>query len=157
MKSCTDTFCYTKTLLLNGVLYANKYDWENSIKSYESFNEIQPNQNITTINLGIAKSALKLKSKKSGLAAVFSLIPGVGYAYTGHKQTAISSFIVNGLLAFATYSNIRNGNYGMAALTGVFNLSFYISNIYGAANSAKRYNSQQKKSIIDKLEYNTNL
>jgi len=48
-------------------------------------------------------------------------------------------------------------NYGMAILTGVFNLSFYIGNIYGATKSAKRYNENQKKTILNKLEFNSTL
>ncbi len=91
------------------------------------------------------------------IAGVLSIIPGAGYAYTGHTQTAISSLIINGLLTYATYSNFKKENFGMGLLTGVFNLSFYIANIYGSAKSANRFNQQQRKNIISKLEFNTNL
>jgi hypothetical protein len=67
-----------------------------------------------------------------------------------------AQFFVNSLLAYATYTNFKTKNYGMGILTGVFNLSFYIGNIYGGVRSAKRYNENNMKTIINKLEYNTN-
>jgi hypothetical protein len=100
---------------------------------------------------------LNFKGKNPTVAGLLSVIPGLGYAYAGHKQTAISALLVNGLITYATYSNLKNENYGMAALTGVFNISFYIGNIAGSIQSAKRYNKQQKQYIIDKLTNNSNL
>jgi len=154
-KSCTDTFCKPKIILLNGLLYANKYDWQNSMQSYKSLSEFDSYEQVSTINFQLSEKAIRLKNKSPSFAGALSIIPGLGYAYTGHKQTAISALLVNGLLAYATYTNFKNENYGMGILTGVFNLSFYIGNIYGATKSAKRYNEQQKKSIINKLEFNS--
>ena len=54
-------------------------------------------------------------------------------------------------------TNIKNNNIGMTLLTGVFNLSFYISNIQGAVKSAKNYNSKQKKLIKSKLNIKLNV
>jgi hypothetical protein len=61
--------------------------------------------------------------------------------------------LLNGLLAYATISNIKNDNTGMAILTGVFSLSFYISNIQGAFKSAKKYNSNQENLLKHKLNH----
>ncbi len=93
--------------------------------------------------------AMPRKSPK--LAGVLSIIPGLGYFYSSHKQTAISAFFVNSLLMYATYSCIQKENYGMAALTGVFSFSFYIGNISGATRSAKRYNKAQQKKLLNKI------
>lgn len=97
--------------------------------------------------------AFKPKSPKA--AGFLSIIPGLGYAYAGHKQTGLSALILNGLLFYATYSNIKNENYGMAALTGIFNLSFYIGNIDGSIKSTRRYNLKAKTEMLKKLELNT--
>lgn len=155
MESCTDTFCKPKIILLNGLLYANKFDWQNSMQSYNSLAVFDSYKQISTMNFQLSEKAIRLKNKSPSLAGALSIIPGLGYAYTGHKQTAISALLINGLLAYATYTSIKNENYGMGILTGVFNLSFYIGNIYGATKSAKRFNEQQKKSIINKLEFNS--
>ena len=76
-----------------------------------------------------------LKEKNPTLSGIISIIPGAGYFYTGHKQTAVSAFVINSLLAYATFTNIKSKNYGMAILTGIFNLSFYIGNFQGSIKS----------------------
>jgi len=143
-----------KSLSFQGVLYAHQYDWKNALSTFESLDTNTFSNAISKDKIRILKSSLPLKQKKPAVAALLSIIPGAGYAYSGHKQTAISAFIINGLLTYATYSNLKNKNYGMSALTGVFNLSFYIGNIYGSSKSAMRYNSNQKQNLCNKLIYN---
>lgn len=155
IESCIDTFCMPKIHMLNGLLYANKYDWENSMNSYQLLSQFDSHKTIANTNYQLAQSALQIKDKSPAVAGLFSIIPGGGYLYTGHKQTAFSALVVNGLLAYATYTSIKNKNYGMGILTGVFNFSFYIGNIYGATKSAKRFNEKQRKTINNKLEYNS--
>lgn len=156
-ESCTDKYLKPKIILLNGILYANKFEWPNTIASYNMLFEYEMYKEVSAINLDLVKKAKQLKQKSPTLAGIISIVPGAGYAYAGHKQTALSAFLVNGLLAYATYTSVKNENYGMGILTGVFNASFYIGNIFGASNSAKRFNEQQKKSIINKIEFNSNL
>ena len=145
-----------KIILLNGLTYAKKDNWENSFYSFEKLSKYKPYQQMADVNKNISQKALDFKYKSPKLAGLLSIIPGLGYAYTGHKQTALSAFLVNSLIGYATYTNIKNANYGMGILTGVFNLSFYLGNIYGGIKSAKRYNEQQKKLLINKIEFNTN-
>ncbi|MFM1961207.1 MAG: hypothetical protein RLZZ172_52 [Bacteroidota bacterium] len=105
-------------------------------------------------NLDESKMQIKKLNKKSPLIAgiASALIPGAGYAYAGHKLTGLSSFIFNGLFAFATYSSFKTRNVGMGVLTGLFGCAFYISNIQGSVKSSKRYNEVQYKRIIEKYE-----
>ena len=154
-KSFNDTY-KPKIILLNGLTYAKKDNWENSFYSFEKLSKYKPYQQMADVNKNISQKALDFKYKSPKLAGLLSIIPGLGYAYTGHKQTALTAFLVNSLIGYATYTNIKNANYGMGILTGVFNLSFYLGNIYGGIKSAKRYNEQQKKLLINKIEFNTN-
>jgi putative component of membrane protein insertase Oxa1/YidC/SpoIIIJ protein YidD len=154
-ESCKEPSFKPKIILLNGLLYANKYDWKNASLSYKSLSVYDSYKQLSIINSKLSEKGIQLKNKSPTLAATLSILPGLGYAYTGHKQTAISAFFVNSLLSYATYTNIKNENYGMGILTGVFNLSFYAGNIYGANKSAKRFNEQRKRNIINKLEFNS--
>lgn len=155
LENCINSFTKPKVILLNGLLYANISDWQNSMQSYRLLSAFNSYKQISNSNFQLIEKAIRLRNKSPTLAGVLSIIPGAGYAYTGHTQTAISALLINGLLAYATYTNFKNENYGMFILTGVFNLSFYIGNIYGATKSAKRFNDQQRKSIISKLEFNS--
>lgn len=146
-----------KIILLNGLTHAKKDNWEGSFYSFEKLSQYKPYQQIADVNKKITQKALDFKYKSPKLAGLLSIIPGLGYAYTGHRQTAVTAFLVNSLIGYATYTNIKNSNYGMGILTGVFNLSFYLGNIYGGIKSAKRYNEKQKNSLIKKIEFNTTL
>ena len=146
-------FMKDKLLKLQGVLYAMDNDWDSANSSFLKMNDA--NQSQEFIKIIEAKDLINYKNPKT--AMFLSILPGAGYYYTGYKQTALSSFLVNGLLAYATTSNIKNNNIGMTLLTGVFNLSFYISNIQGAVKSAKNYNSKQKNLIKSKLNIKLNV
>jgi hypothetical protein len=142
--------------LLNGLLYANLYKWEDAKDIYKNLSTEFPQNKLFNVNYETINNFKILKEKNPTLSGIISIIPGAGYFYTGHKQTAVSAFVINSLLAYATYTNIKSKNYGMAILTGIFNLSFYIGNIQGSIKSAKRFNLQKKKSLINKLEFNSN-
>lgn len=141
---------------LQGLLYANQYEWESAKSSFMSLKSLPYRADVTEANLRMVEKAQALKYKKPAVASLLSVLPGAGYAYVGHSQTAISSFLLNGVFAYATYSSIKKKNYGLATLTGLFSVSFYIANIYGAGQSAKRHNEQLRKNVTNNLLYNIN-
>lgn len=106
----------------------------------------------TTQIYAIVQGLKSQKYKSPALAKTFSIIPGAGYLYTNHKGSALTAFMVNFILGYATYTSIKKRNYGAAGLFGFFSLSFYIGNINGAGRSAKRYNQNIKEQYIRKLE-----
>jgi tetratricopeptide (TPR) repeat protein len=77
------------------------------------------------------------------LSGVLSIIPGCGYAYNTYYRTALSAFIVNGLLFAAAYDASIDGDSGEALFFSMLFTSFYAGNIYGSARSAHRFNENQ--------------
>lgn len=142
-----------KFLKFQGVLYAMDNDWDLAKSSFQKMNNTSQSQEF----LKIIELKDNINYKNPNTALFLSILPGMGYYYTGNKQTALSSFLVNGLLAYATTSNIKNENVGMALLTGIFNISFYISNMQGAYKSAKKYNLKQENLLKQKLNNNLNI
>ncbi len=102
-------------------------------------------------NLSLLDEYLNVKRKSVNVARALSILPGAGYLYAGYKQSAVVSFIMNVLLGYATYSCIKNQNYGMAGLCGFLNLSFYIGNFKGAGIAVKRHNHYQRIKILDSI------
>jgi putative component of membrane protein insertase Oxa1/YidC/SpoIIIJ protein YidD len=145
-------FIEDKLLKIQGILFAMDNDWESAYSSFLKMNDKHQSQEL----IKIIESNDDIKYKNPKTAMFLSILPGAGYLYTGYKQTALSSLLVNGLLAYATSSNIKNKNIGMSLLTGVFSLSFYISNIQGAFKSAIKYNSNQESLLKSKLELKIN-
>ena len=152
-----DNSSLPKHLMMQGLLYAHQLDWHQAGEVYQYASAYDSYKQASQANLQLTQEARSLKEKSPALAGILSVIPGAGYAYAGHRQTGLSALIINGLLGFATYSSIKNKNYGIGILTGVFTVSFYAGNIFGAIKSAKRYNEQQKETILKKIESNTNL
>jgi len=149
-----DQIIIDKTYLLSGFAYAKAYEWEKASGSFDkvsnnSFHEIYAKK-----NLKILSNLEQQKFKKPGLAGTLGTVPGLGYLYAGHKNTAISSLIVNGLFIGATFSSIKAENYGLSALVGTFAVSFYIGNISGSVKSAKRYNTSTKEKFIKRINSN---
>jgi len=98
------------------------------------------------------KNALQgsnLKRKSRSVAGLLSVIPGLGYVYTGNYQTGIASLIVNSLLIWGTYDSFSKGNKGAGFVLGFLGLGFYSGNIYGSINSASNYNERQKADFLD--------
>ena len=155
--SCKDCFFKPKLISLQGLIYAREYKWQASRNAFASLQHYEGFEGLSQANVGILEKEKQIKVKSPTFAGIISVIPGAGYAYAGHRQTAITALLVNGLLAYATYTNINNRNYGMGILTGIFNLTFYLGNIQGAVKSAHRFNAKQKQDIISKLEFNTQL
>lgn len=96
---------------------------------------------------------LETTGKKSPLAAgLLSVIPGGGYVYDKQPASALTAFLVNGVLAFATASSFHKENYGVATVMTIFSLTFYTGNILGSVNGAKKYNKKRVEDAARSLE-----
>lgn len=108
----------------------------------------------TSENLAKLDEYIHFKRKNPRLASFYSIFPGGGYFYCDGKRTALTSFFINGLLGYAVYTSIKSKNYGLAAVVGILNVSFYFGNIKGANLSAKRYNFYMENNIKNDLYLN---
>ena len=92
------------------------------------------------------------------LAAV---IPGSGHLYTGEKKQALFAFITNALLIFGTYEAFNRDLYVAGGFLSIFAINYYSGNIFGALNSAHKYNRRVKEAYLEgykrKYELSINL
>jgi len=135
--------------------HVNLGEWDNAKKTLDRFDSLD----VYYYKMAENRKNLILKYgqekfKKPALGAIFNIIPGMGYLYAQHKSTAISAFVLNSLLIYATYSNFENNNIGMASLTGVFSIAFYISGIIGAKKSVYRYNMNKTNQYKNSIYFN---
>ena len=115
------------------------------------------NKELYEKNLDILRNIKEQKKKSPSLARILSIIPGGGYLYTNHKGSALTAFVINSLLGYATYTSVKSKNYVVAGVCGFLGLSFYIGNINGAGRSAVRYNERRYNDCIRKLESNNHI
>jgi len=90
--------------------------------------------------------------KNPAVAGVLAVVPGLGYLYDGYKQSAIASFIVNGLFIWGTVEAFRQDNKGLGVVLGLFSFGFYSGNIYGSITSAQRKNTKEKDDLISQFK-----
>lgn len=152
--SFTDNQVDARKYAWKGIFSATERNWDAANYSFSLLAQYQPDACRDKKNVELIQEAANLHYKKPWFAASLSIIPGVGYLYTGRPKSALTSLIMNSLLGYAVYTSIKRENYGVAALLGVFNLSFYIGNISGAKRSAQRYNQQKLKRIQSALYEN---
>lgn len=147
-----DSLLIDKSNLLIGLSQAYQDKW---IDSRNAFLDVRENSLYKPYRqkcLEILDSREQFRYKKPWLAGSLAIVPGMGYLYAGHVQTAISSLVINGLLMYACYGSVKNKNYGLSALLGIVSLSFYIGNITGSVKSAQRYNTKYNSDIMRRLE-----
>lgn len=145
-----DSTAYYNQYILQGIAYSHLGEYDKAMNSFGQaarYNVGTYDRNIDFLN------QLSAQKRKSPIVAkCLSIIPGLGYLYSGHKGSALTSLLVNGALGYATYTSVKSQNYGVAALCGLFTISFYMGNINGAGRSATRYNESMRRNIITQLE-----
>ena len=147
-----DSLAYQKMHTLMALSYVREEKYDSAHTAFSQAYEWSKEQNLYTFNQNKLHELQTMTQKSPALAKGLSIIPGLGYLYTGHKGSALTSFLVNGLLGYATYTCFDKKNYGLGAICSFLNLSFYIGNLNGAARSAHRYNQAKKNKSIKTLE-----
>jgi|JI10StandDraft_1071094.scaffolds.fasta_scaffold16207_4 hypothetical protein len=71
-----------------------------------------------------------------------AILPGAGYLYVGQKQSALTSFLLNGLFIWAAVHFYTHGHLAAGIITTSFEAGWYFGGIYGAGESAKLYNER---------------
>jgi tetratricopeptide (TPR) repeat protein len=105
------------------------------------------------------RESLKLLDEYEGIplkspvlaGTLSAILPGSGQVYSGRKKDGAVAFVVNALFITGTIVALDNENYAIAAIAGGVGLPFYIGNIYGAANSAKKWNLSLARELSDNM------
>jgi len=79
-----------------------------------------------------------------------AVIPGSGYLYIGQKKSAITSFLINGLFAYASYQFFNRGYVAAGIITTSFEAGWYFGGIYGAGEETKYYNERIYETKVGK-------
>ncbi len=126
-----------------------------SLKRAEKYLQKVSLENIDQSQKDKLKKALvemdNLDKKSPAFAGFASIIPGAGYMYCGRYKDGIVSFLFNTALMIAAYKAFDNDNYALAGAIGFVETGFYTGNIYGAMNSAHKYNRRKRNEYIKNI------
>jgi tetratricopeptide (TPR) repeat protein len=102
--------------------------------------------------LGFIDDYQQKPRKSPGLAASLSaVLPGSGYLYAGRPGDGLSAFVINALFVAGLVEAIDRENDGLAILAVGFGLPFYVGNIYGSANAARKWNLSVRKESSEQI------
>ncbi|MFH0997562.1 MAG: tetratricopeptide repeat protein [Pseudomonadota bacterium] len=102
--------------------------------------------------LGLFDQYRDLPRKSELLAGIMSaVVPGSGYIYAEHYGDGITAFLINALAIAGTVTAVCNENYAVAAIVGGVGLPFYLGNIYGSANAAKKWNIAVRNELRNRI------
>ena len=94
----------------------------------------------------------ELPEKSPILAGAMSaILPGSGYIYAGRYGDGITALLINGLFIAGTAAAIHQENYAVAGIVGGVGVPFYLGNIYGSANAAKKWNLEVKREAVGRV------
>lgn len=157
VKKGVTTDIQQKAYVLKAIVNLKEGEVQTAESMFREASSFNMGKDIYEKNLKILMNIKGQKKKSPSLARVLSIVPGGGYLYTNHKGSALTAFIINTLLGYATYTSVKSKNYGVAGVCGFLGLSFYVGNINGAGRSATRYNERQYNAYIRKLESNNHI
>ncbi|MFH1154609.1 MAG: tetratricopeptide repeat protein [Pseudomonadota bacterium] len=92
------------------------------------------------------------KDKNPILAGIAGIVPGGGFAYTGRIHDAVVAFFVNTALILASCRSFETDNPILGSIVGIVASGFYSGSIYGGISSAYKYNSAQRRQVIETLK-----
>lgn len=101
----------------------------------------------------LVKRYQEYKPKKIGIAIACSILPGGGKWYLGKKQQAVSSLIINTILActaIESYNKKGPQSFMFISSASIFAL-FYGGNIWGSATLARKQNYDHFKQLDSDL------
>ncbi|MBF0226864.1 MAG: tetratricopeptide repeat protein [Desulfobacterales bacterium] len=141
-----------KTNYKIGWLYLEMNMFENAKQSFIKISESNYRQyQIDKIFLELPKEGY-LPKKNPVIAGSLSIVPGLGYIYCERYYDALTSFILNGILFFASYESFKNDSPALGIFAGLVGFGFYTGSIYGSISSAYKYNELQKNNFFKSLK-----
>ncbi|NQT34292.1 hypothetical protein HQ587_03810 [bacterium] len=134
-----------------GVAKIHQLEFRSADSSWEQISPLSKYFGTSRNYLSMSNKLQRLNLKNPNTGATLGTIPGLGYYYAEHEQTAISAAIVIGLMSWGTVKLLQNDNYGFGLLSGFITIGWYSGSIYGSYKAVQRSNWQKYNSILSKI------
>lgn len=136
----TNDLNHSKALLYEGASAAKLYNWDKSIEYFSQVPSGSPERLKANEFIDLSVKGKNINLKSPFIAGVLGIIPGLGYLYDGYPITALSAFLVNGLLIGSSWWFSAEQNYFMFYLMSSVSVSWYVGNIVGSITAAEKAN-----------------
>jgi len=142
-----------ETRIYEGLAHANIGHWREAATVFQSLNENESLGPMACRFATFAQEGERAAWKSPRAACVLGIVPGLGYWYAGHRQTAVASLLVNALFVGATVVAFQSDQDLLGGFMSLFTVSWYAGNVYGSSLAARRYNDNLHDEIWGRFEY----
>lgn len=80
--------------------------------------------------------------------ALSTFVPGAGQAYAGHARDGFRHLVFNAALGYTVYALASNEQVPAAVIVGSVAVPFYLGNVIGARESARRFDQAQRTRLL---------
>lgn len=140
-----------RSRLLIGVAHLYLFDWDAAKKVFLACG-IDTNEAIGGVAndfLETSQRCEQAKLKSPTIASALSIVPGLGYAYAGKYQSAISALIINALLFGASYEFFHDDLHVAGTGALLVGFGFYFGQLYGSGETVARQNAHTRYEMVD--------
>ncbi len=132
--------------------------WRDAVTQFQ---QVAPDSDLYQSAQLLAQEALvgeRLPTKSPVLAGIFSgLLPGSGQLYTGRLGDALLAFFLNSLFIVGAVEAVHSDAPAVAGILSFFEAGWYAGNVYGAVNSANKYNRHAIEIFLRNLDGRSHL
>ena len=137
---------------LSAISYARLYDEEKAINKMKLISQDSEKKEVADRFCIYFENQKVISNKSPFLAGTLSaIIPGSGYLNSKHYDTALTSFVINGLFIWAIKDAVLAEQYGIASAATVFGLGWYIGNIEGSVKAAIKQNEYERHKYLNEV------
>ena len=136
----------------SGLVHAYGRRWDAARASFTSIAPDQPCAPAALWNAEIMTAADRAGHKSPRLAGSLAAVPGLGYLYAGHPQSAMAALFMNALLITGGIQAYQGEQYALGGLVSFLALTWYAGNIYGSVCAAGRYNDRRAEAFLIQLQ-----
>jgi len=126
--------------------------WRNAAAQFQ---QVEPTSDLYQKAQLLVQEALageRLPTKSPVLAGIFSgLLPGGGQLYNGRLGDALLAFFLNSLFIVGAIEAIHNDAPAIAGILSFLEAGWYAGNVFGAINSAHKYNRHTTETFLGNL------
>lgn len=133
--------------------YIQQERWEEAIKVFEGFDPESPLRKDAERYASDLKEMERLPQRSPETAAILAaLMPGAGHLYSNRPRDALASFLLNGAFIAGAIEAFQKEQKVLGGVLALIEMGLYGGNIFSAIASAHKFNREQKKRHIDRIQ-----
>ncbi len=133
--------------------YIEQERWEEAIAVFEGTEPESPSHKEAKRNASVLKGIEHIPKKSPETAALLAaLIPGAGHLYSSRPKDALVAFLLNAAFIAGAIEAFHKDQKVLGGALALIELGLYAGNIFSAVSSAHRFNREQKKRYLDRIQ-----